>query len=201
MTKTLPLTCLLSVLIVMTWSAYHPHDTLTWFLESFPVLIALPLLLFTYKKFRLTNLLYGLIAFHCIILLIGAHYTYALVPLFNDLRDAYDLDRNYYDRVGHFVQGFVPAMIGRELLLRFFVVKRGAWLFVILVLICLGVSAIYEEIEFLAAMLSGEAADAFLGTQGDNWDTQKDMLLAGIGAALALLTLSRWHDRDLRRIT
>lgn len=190
---------LLIVAAVVIWSAIHPHDVFTWILESLPVLIAAPVLLLTYRRFPLTSLVYVLIAIHSVILLIGAHYTYAEVPLFNWARDYFELSRNHYDRVGHFAQGFVPAMIARELLLRTSPLKAGTWLFVIVLLSCLGISAIYELLEWAVAEFSGAAAAAFLGTQGDHWDTQKDMFLAGIGACLALILLSKPHDRLLER--
>ncbi len=180
-----------------TWSAIHPHDYLTWFLEVAPALIALPVLFFTYKKFPLSNLLYGLILLHALILLIGGHYTYAEVPLFNWLRDTFDLARNYYDRVGHFVQGFVPAMIAREILIRKQIVRSKGWLFFIVCCICLSISAVYEFIEWWVAVVSGTAAEAFLGTQGDVWDTQWDMFLALIGAVLAQILLTKLHDKQL----
>jgi putative membrane protein len=153
-----------------------------------------------YRRFTLTNLLYTLIAMHCVILFIGGHYTYAEVPLFNWLRDEFHLSRNYYDRVGHFVQGLVPAMVARELLLRTSPMKPGKWLFAIIVLGCLGISAAYELIEWQVSVNTGEGADAFLGTQGDIWDTQKDMAMAFLGAICALLSLGRAHDRALQKL-
>ena len=189
---------LLTVLaLIFIWSAIHPYDYFTWFLEVFPVIIALPILVFTYKKFPLTPLLYLLILLHAIILMVGGHYTYAEVPVFNWLRDTFDLSRNYYDRVGHFAQGFVPAMIAREILLRKNIVKKSGWLFFIVCCICLAISASYEFIEWWVAVASGEGADAFLGTQGDVWDTQWDMFIALIGAILAQILLSNRHDKQL----
>ena len=189
---------LLSILaLIFIWSAIHPYDYFTWFLEVFPVIIALPILVFTYKKFPLTPLLYLLILLHAIILMVGGHYTYAEVPVFNWLRDTFDLSRNYYDRVGHFAQGFVPAMIAREILLRKNIVKKSGWLFFIVCCICLAISACYEFIEWWVAVASGEGADAFLGTQGDVWDTQWDMFIALIGAILAQILLSNRHDKQL----
>ena len=189
---------LLSVLaLIFIWSAIHPYDYFIWFLEVFPVIIALPILVFTYKKFPLTPLLYLLILLHAIILMVGGHYTYAEVPVFNWLRDTFDLSRNYYDRVGHFAQGFVPAMIAREILLRKNIVKKSGWLFFIVCCICLAISACYEFIEWWVAVASGEGADAFLGTQGDVWDTQWDMFIALIGAILAQILLSNRHDKQL----
>jgi putative membrane protein len=182
--------------LVFVWSAIKPYDYFTWFLEVLPVIIALPILIFTYKKFSLTNLVYGLILIHAIILLIGGHYTYAEVPAFNWLRDTFDLSRNYYDRIGHFAQGFVPAMIAREILIRKNVVKTG-WLFFMVCCICLSISVCYEFIEWWVAVASGEAAEAFLGTQGDVWDTQWDMFIALIGAILAQLMLAKIHDKQM----
>ncbi len=189
---------LLSVLaLTFIWSAIHPYDYFTWFLEVFPVIIALPILVCTYKKFPFTNLSYLLVLLHAIILMVGGHYTYAEVPVFNWLRDTFDLSRNYYDRVGHFAQGFVPAMIAREILIRNNVIKTGAWLFFIVCCISLAISACYEFIEWWVAVASGESADAFLGTQGDVWDTQWDMFLALIGAILAQILLRNRHNRQL----
>lgn len=182
---------------VFAWSAFRPHDYFTWFLEIFPILVALPVLVISHQKFPLSTLLYVLIALHAMILMVGGHYTYAEVPLFNWLRDALDLSRNYYDRVGHFTQGFVPAMVAREILIRKKVVMRSKWLFFLICCICLSISACYELIEWWVAVATGEAAEAFLGTQGDVWDTQWDMLLALLGAIIAQLTLAKWHNLQL----
>lgn len=184
------------------WSVIKPHDFFTWLLEVLPVIIALPILFFTYQKFPLTPLLYILILIHAIILMIGGHYTYAQVPIndlpvFSWLKDAFDLDRNYYDRIGHFAQGFVPAIIAREILIRNFVVKTGAWLFFVVCCICLSISACYEFIEWWVAVAAGAASQDFLGTQGDVWDTQWDMLLALIGAISAQVLLKDLHDKQL----
>jgi putative membrane protein len=192
------LLCVLA--LVFIWSAIRPHDYFTWFLEVLPVIIVLPILIFSYQKFPLTHLLYFLILLHAIILMVGGHYTYAEVPLFNWLRDTFDLSRNYYDRVGHFAQGFVPAMIAREILLRKKVVKDSVWLFFIVCCICLSISAVYEFIEWWVAVGSGTAAEAFLGTQGDVWDTQWDMFLALVGAICAQLLLAKWHDKQLTNL-
>jgi putative membrane protein len=183
--------------VFFVWSAINPHDRLTWLLEVLPTLIALPVLFFTYKTFPLTPLVYFLILVHAIILVIGGHYSYAEVPWFNWLRDTFDLSRNYYDRLGHFAQGFIPAMIAREVLLRKQIVKQGGWLFFIVCCICLSISACYEFIEWWVAVGSGEAADAFLGTQGDVWDTQWDMLTALIGAACAQMVLKKCHNQQI----
>ncbi len=191
---------LLTLLGVIAWSYINPADALTWWLEAIPALGAIVLLVLTRKRFPLTPLAYFLIWIHCVILLVGAHYTYAEVPLFNWLRDALDLARNHYDRLGHFAQGFVPAIVARELLIRTSPLAPGRWLFAIVTLGCLGISAAYELIEWAAAELSGEAAAAFLATQGDIWDTQKDMALALIGAIAAQLLLARFHDRQIARL-
>jgi putative membrane protein len=184
----------IGVALVLAWSLVKPHDLFTWFLEMAPVPIAAALIARAYPRWRFTPLALSLIAVHACILLVGARYTYAEVPLFNWLRDDFGLSRNYYDRVGHFAQGFVPAIVAREILVRHSAVKRGAWLFVLVTATCLAISAIYELIEWWAALATGEAANAFLGTQGDVWDTQWDMFLAFCGAILAQLFLGRWHD-------
>ncbi|RJQ23064.1 MAG: DUF2238 domain-containing protein [Nitrospiraceae bacterium] len=186
--------------IVLIWSGIDPKDYYTWALEVMPALIALVLLIITQRRFRFTNLAYALILAHCIILMIGGHYTYAEVPLFNWLKDAFDLSRNNYDKVGHFAQGFVPAIVAREILIRNNVVENKYWLITFIISICLALSAIYELIEWLIAELSGEAAEAFLGTQGYIWDTQSDMGWALIGILLSLILLSHYHDRQLENI-
>jgi putative membrane protein len=185
---------------VFVWSVIHPHDYFTWALEVTPAIIALPILLLTHKKFPLTPLLYILITFHACILMVGGHYTYALAPVGDWIKTALSLDRNPYDRIGHFFQGFIPALIIRELLLRTSPLKSGKWLFAIIVFACLGIAASYELLEWMAAATTGDAADAFLGTQGDVWDTQKDMALADIGAVAALITLSNLHDKQLLQL-
>ena len=184
--------------ITLIWSGVDPKDYLTWVLEVLPAVIGLVILVATHRTFPLTPLTYALILFHCIILMVGGHYTYAEVPLFDWLRDWLDLERNNYDKVGHFVQGFVPAIVAREILVRKKVVSGKGWLAFIIVSICLGISAFYELIEWLVALMSGESAEAFLGTQGYIWDTQSDMMYALIGAIVALLLLSRWHDRQIK---
>jgi putative membrane protein len=190
-----------AVATVFVWSGWAPKDRITWVLEVFPVIVAVPLLVATRRRFPLTPMAYGLVAIHACILMVGGRYTYAEVPLFNWIRDALHLARNDYDRVGHFAQGFVPALVAREILIRKSVVRRGGWLFFLVTCICLAISAVYELIEWSAAATSGSAADAFLGTQGDPWDTQKDMLLAWIGALAAQLTLRTIHDRQIDRMT
>jgi len=191
-------TALLSILgAVFVWSAIQPADRLTWALEVAPVVIALPILVFTYRSFVFTPLVYALILIHALILLVGGHYTYAEVPWFNWLRDTYELSRNYYDRLGHFAQGFVPAMVAREILLKKSPLVPGRWLFFIVSCICLSISAVYEFIEWWVAAYEGGAADAFLGTQGDVWDTQWDMLMALVGAVTAQAFLAALHDRQI----
>ena len=193
----LPLVLLAVVLLGLLWSGLGPHDRLTWFLEVVPVLIALPLLAWTARSFPLTPLAYLLIAVHALILMYGGHYTYALTPLGDWLKDVFGFTRNHYDRIGHLMQGFGPAIIARELLLRTSPLKPGKWLFALITLSILGVSACYEFTEWWAAIAGGDAAGAFLGTQGDVWDTQWDMFLAGCGAILAQVLLARVHDRQL----
>jgi putative membrane protein len=190
-------TLLVIVGAVFVWSGWAPKDRLTWALEVFPVILAAPIVVATRRRFPLTTLVYTLIALHAVILMVGGKYTYAQVPLFNAIRDALHGARNEYDRVGHFAQGFVPAIVAREILLRKTPLRRGGWLFFLVTSVCLAISAVYELVEWSAAAASGSAADAFLGTQGDPWDTQKDMLLAGVGAIAAQLALSRLHDRQL----
>lgn len=193
---------LLSILsAVFVWSAMDPADRLTWALEVAPVVIVLPILVVTYRYFVFTPLVYVLILIHALILLIGGHYTYAEVPWFNWLRDAYELSRNYYDRLGHFAQGFVPAMVAREILLKKSPLVPGRWLFFIVSCICLSISAVYEFIEWWVAAYEGGAADAFLGTQGDIWDTQWDMLMALVGAVTAQAFLATFHDRQIINVS
>ena len=191
---------LLFYFVVLIWSAIGPKDYFTWFLEVFPALIGLIAIALTYKRFRLTPLTYFLILVHCIILMIGGHYTYAEVPLFNWIRDTFNMTRNNYDKVGHLAQGFIPAVIARELLLRLEIITKRGWLAFIVVCICLAISAFYELIEWWAALLSGKAAEAFLGTQGYIWDTQSDMAIALLGAILALILLSKTHDSQIKKI-
>ncbi|MCI0415268.1 DUF2238 domain-containing protein [bacterium] len=189
---------ILGFFAVLIWSVIDPHDLFTWFLEASPAMLAFILLAATYKKFRFSNLVYVLIWMHSIVLLIGAHYTYAEVPLFNWIRDTYHLQRNSYDGVGHFSQGFFPAIFAREILLRKSPV-RGKWLPFIVICVVLAFSAFYELIEWWVSLATGSAGDAFLGTQGDVWDTQKDMALCLIGSILSLLLLSRLHDRSMAK--
>ena len=187
-------------LAVLIWSAINPHDYFTWFLEVLPALIGFLVLVMTFHRFRFTNLVYGLILVHCWILMIGGHYTYAEVPLFNWIKEVFELSRNNYDKVGHLAQGFIPAMITREILVRKQVVNSKKWLKVFVVSICMSISVAYEFIEWLVAVLTGDSADSFLGTQGYIWDTQSDMLYATIGSILALVTLSKVHDRVISKL-
>jgi putative membrane protein len=184
----------------LVWSGIGPRDRATWLLEVAPVLIAIPLLWLTRARFPLTPLAYTLIAVHAAILMLGGHYTYARVPLGDWVRDAFDLARNHYDRLGHFAQGFIPAIVAREILLRQTPLRPGAWLFTLVAATCLAISACYEFLEWWTALLAGGAADAFLATQGDVWDTQWDMFLALCGALAAQALLARWHDRQLARL-
>ncbi len=188
---------LLIFLAVFVWSGIGPKDYYTWVLEVLPAVIGLIAVLITYNRFRMTNLIYLLICIHAIILVVGGHYTYAEMPVFNWLRDEFGLARNYYDRLGHFAQGFIPALIAREILLRKTPLQRGKMLFFLVVSVCLAISAFYEFIEWWVAVASGEAAEDFLGTQGDVWDTQWDMFLAFCGAIISQLVLSRRHDKQL----
>lgn len=199
-THKIPLICLAIITAVFIWSGIGPFDRATWWMEVAPVLITLPILFATYKKFRLTDLLYILIVIHAIILLVGGHYTYARVPAFDWIRDLTGGERNSFDGLGHLAQGFIPAMVARELLLRTSPLRYGKWMFTLIVFSCFGIAAVYEIIEWAAAVIIGQGADEFLGTQGDEWDTQKDMALAGIGAAIALITLSKVHDRFLKKL-
>ena len=183
------------VVAAVVVSAISPYDRLTWWMEVMPVLIALPILMATHRRFPLTRLVLALITFFALILILGGTYTYARVPLGDWLQDAFALARNPYDRIGHFFQGFVPAMLARELLLRLDVVRGRGWLFFLVCCVCLAISALYELIEWQAAVLVAGGAVEFLGTQGDPWDAQADMSLALGGAALAQILLWRWHDR------
>ena len=178
-------------------SGIGPYDRTVWFLEVLPILIGLPILIATYGRFRLTLLVYRLLVLHALILALGAHFTYAQVPAGTWVQELLDLSRNPYDRLGHLAQGFVPAILAREILIRRSPLQPGKWLFFLVVCVCLAFSALYEMFEWWAAVLGGEAADAFLGTQGDVWDTQWDMFLALVGSVLAQLTLARYHDRQL----
>lgn len=198
-TTTLIVTSLI-LIALLALSGLNPHDRATWFLEVLPVMIALLVLWATYDRFPLTNLLYALIFAHALVLMLGGAYTYAQVPLGFQLQDFFGLSRNPYDKIGHFFQGFVPAMVAREILLRGAFVRGGKMLAFIIVCIVLAISATYELIEWWVALAIGQGADQFLGTQGDPWDTQSDMFLALIGAVMALLFLTRVHDRQMRQL-
>ena len=189
------------VLVVLAWSGVRPHDRFTWIMEVFPVLLGLPAVLLTHRRFPLTSLLWVLLAIHACILMLGGKYTYAEVPIGNWVRDTFGLARNHYDRLGHFAQGFVPAILAREILWRRSPLRGSRWLPFVVASICLAFSACYEFLEWWTALISGEGATAFLGTQGDPWDTQWDMFLALVGATTALLTLSAVHERQLRDLT
>ena len=181
-------------------SAINPHDYFTWLLEVFPAIIGLVILMITFKKFQFTYLTYIFILIHCYILFIGGHYTYAEVPLFNWIRDVLHQNRNNYDKVGHFMQGFVPAMITRELFIRRKVFNRTKWIPFLTIAVCVSISAFYEFLEWFTAVASGESAEAFLGTQGYIWDTQSDMLFATIGAVCMVLLFAKLQDGRIKRI-
>lgn len=198
--NSLRISLLTIVLAALAVSAIAPFDPTVWWAEVMPVLIAVPLLIATAKRFPLTSLTYCLIAFFTLILILGGAYTYARVPLGFWLQDAFGFARNPYDRIGHFFQGVTPAILGRELLLRTSPLRPGKWLFSLLVLACLGISASYELVEWSSAVFWGDGSVAFLGTQGDPWDAQWDMFMALLGATSALLLLSRLHDRQLKRM-
>ena len=185
------------VLGLLVLSGLHPHERGTWLMEVAPILIAAPLLVWSWFRFPLTSLLYVLIALHAIILLVGGAYTYARVPLGFWVQNALELSRNPYDKLGHFAQGFVPALIARELYLRKRIVRPGAWTALLSIAIALSVSLVYELIEWGAALALGQGAEAFLGTQGDPWDTQSDMGMATLGAVVAILGCARIQDRQL----
>jgi putative membrane protein len=193
----LPLALLALVALALLVSAHEPHDWPTFLLEVFPVLLAAPLLGWTWRRFPLTPLAYVLIALHALVLILGAHYTYAEVPLGDWLRDALGLARNPYDRIGHFAQGFVPALLAREILLRTSPLRPGGWLAFLVCCVCLSISVLYEFLEWWTALATGAAADAFLGLQGDIWDTQWDMFTCLCGALSALMLLTRAHQRQL----
>lgn len=189
----------IAMLALTAWSGWQPHELGTWVMEVAPIFIALPILLATYGRFPLTRLLYALIFLHALVLMLGGHYTYARVPLGYWMQEWFGFERNHYDRIGHLMQGFVPAIAARELLLRHTRLERGGWLFTIVTAVCLAISALYELIEWGAAVALGQGADDFLGTQGDPFDTQKDMFCAWLGAMAAQALLARRHDRELGR--
>lgn len=185
---------------VLIWSAIEPHDTVIWLLEAGPAVIGFIIIAVTYQTFRLTPLTYFLILTHCVILMVGAHYTYAEVPLFDQIQQWMGSNRNNYDKLGHFAQGFVPAIIAREIIIRKHVFNSNAWQAFFIVCFCLAFSAFYELVEWFVAIISGETAHAFLGTQGYIWDTQSDMGYALVGAILSLILLSRKHDQQLHNL-
>ena len=184
----------------LVWSGINPRDYPTWALEVAPAVIAFIVLAFTYQRFRLTPLAYWLVLAHCIVLMVGGHYTYAEVPLFDAIKPLFGWERNNYDKLGHFMQGFVPALVAREILIRKRVVSTEAWRNFFITCFCLAVSAFYELIEWWVALLAGASSQAFLATQGYEWDTQADMAWALLGAVAALLLLGRTHDRQLRAL-
>ena len=196
----LPIALSIVVFAALVVSGTGPYDRATWWLEVAPALIVVPLLAATWSRFPLTPIAYWLIAIHALILILGGHYTYARVPLGFWFQDWFDLARNNYDRLGHLAQGFIPAIVVREILLRLSPLNRGGWLFFLVTCVCLAVSAFYEFIEWWVALIVGSGADEFLATQGDVWDTQWDMFLAFTGAILAQLLLGRVHDRQLARL-
>ena len=187
-------------LVGLVISAINPHDYFTWLLEVLPAIIGLLILLFTFKSFKFSYLTYIMILCHCYILFIGGHYTYAEVPLFDWIREIFHQSRNNYDKVGHFAQGFVPAMIIREIFIRKEIVKQKSWLSFVTVCVCLSISACYEFLEWFVAIVSGQSADAFLGTQGYVWDTQSDMLYALIGAVCMIVIVSKFHNKQIAKV-
>lgn len=196
-----PLALLLATGVVMLWSGTRPFERGTWWLEVAPILIGAAALVLTFSSFRLSPLLYRLLFLHAVILAVGGHYTYARVPIGFWAQDLLDLSRNHYDRIGHFAQGFIPAILAREILLRLSPLRRGRWLAFLVICVCLAFSAFYELIEWWAALIGGDSAESFLGTQGDAWDTQWDMFLALLGSISALILLGRMHDRSMEALT
>ena len=192
-----PLALLAATGLVLVWSGIQPMERGTWWLEVAPVLMGGPLLVATYPHFRLSPLLYRLLFIHAVILMVGGHYTYARVPVGFWVQDLLDLSRNHYDRLGHLAQGFIPAILSREILLRLSPLRRGKWLVFLVICVCLAFSASYEIIEWWAALVGGDSAESFLGTQGDVWDTQWDMFLALLGCVSAQVLLGRVHDRSM----
>ncbi len=195
------LMALVVLLALLGFSGAHPYDRATWVMEVFPIFIAVPLLCASYKRFPLTTLLYVCIFLHAVVLMVGGAYTYARVPLGFEIAQMLGLHRNPYDKIGHFFQGFVPALVAREILIRGSYVRGRKMLAFVVVCVVLAISASYELIEWAAALSLGQGADEFLGTQGDPWDTQSDMFSALIGATTALLLLTRFHDRQIKRLT
>lgn len=189
--------CLFIYFAVFIWSAINPKDYFTWFLEVTPAMIALLILVFTYNKFRFTPLVYVLILIHCIILMVGGHYTYAQVPAFDFIKEFFNQDRNNYDKLGHVAQGFIPAIIAREIIIRKDIISIESWRNFFIVCFCLALSAFYELVEWWVAVFTGEGANDFLGTQGYIWDTQSDMAWALFGSVLALILLQNYHNKEL----
>jgi putative membrane protein len=187
-------------LVVLIWSGIKPHDYLTWMLEVTPAIIAFIILYLTYNRFRFSNLVYFLIMVHCMILMVGGHWTYAEVPLFNYLRDIGWFARNNYDKIGHFAQGFVPALVAREILLRKTPLQKGGLLNFLSVSVPVAFSALYEIVEWWVSVLTGSKGDSFLGTQGYIWDTQSDMLICTIGSIVAIILLSKLHDKSMKKL-
>lgn len=195
-----PMVLLTAALVALAISAIRPHDYPTWLMEIAPILIGIPILLISYPRFPLTPLLYRLLFVHALILMVGGHYTYAEVPLGYWMKESFGFARNHYDRIGHFAQGFVPAILTREILLRRSPLVTGKWLTFLTICVCMTVSVFYEFIEWWSAVIGGDAADAFLGTQGDVWDTQWDMFFCFIGASVSLALVSKIHDRFLQSL-
>ncbi len=189
---------LVSLLFVLIWSGYKPHDYFTWILEVLPALVAVALFAFFYRRFRFTNLVYIIVWLHCIVLMVGGKYTYAEMPLFDYFKEAFGWARNNYDKVGHFMQGFSPALITREVFIRKNIISGKWWIYFLAVCVPLAFSAFYEFIEWWVSALTGEGGDAFLGTQGYIWDTQTDMFMCFIGSITALLILSKLQDKQLK---
>lgn len=196
-TRTIQAIWLFSLAALLVWSSVHPLDRFVWWVEALPAIVGVSVLGITHRRFQFTRVVYIVVWIHAVVVIVAAHYTYAETPLFNWLRDALHLSRNDYDRVGHFLQGFSPALIARELLLRTSPLRRGKWMFFIVACICLALSAFYEMIEWWAAVAAGTDVDVFLGTQGDPWDTEWDMLVAACGAILAQFALAGVQDRQL----
>ena len=198
--RILPVVLMLLAAVATVASGFEPYDRMTWWLEVSPVMVGLAVLAVTLRRFPLTTLLYWLLFLHALVLVVGGHYTYARVPIGFTVQEVFDLARNPYDRFGHFAQGFVPAILAREILVRLSPLQPGGWLFVIVTSFCLAFSALYELIEWWVAVVAGDGSTDFLALQGDPWDTQWDMFIALIGAISAQLALGRWHDRDLKAL-
>lgn len=186
--------------LILIWSVINPKDLFTWFLETFPALFGLIILVATYKRFRFTNFAYTFILIHCSILFVGGHYTYAEVPLFNWIRDVFEQSRNNFDKIGHLAQGMIPALLAREIMIRTHVTSKLGWASFLSVCIAMTISALYELLEWMVAVLTGTSADAFLGTQGYIWDTQSDMLFALIGSVVGLIIFYSFQDKAIKKI-